>query len=269
MSAFVNNGQHTKLSQKKYPTGIQALDQILGSDFSDDNGFPDASLVLVHIPPNTNLGTLFVQRILLNFLQNIPSSMGFYFHSSKPQSQLIQSFEAYQWNFSDYMKEGRFQMIDMWTITSSHTASSSKIGKIDIKRKTFLKQSYEKIEQIKKTSSMDCFSVVDDLLWLKEDDLDQKPSKILEFVKDILDIVYKIGGVHFFILPKGILNDVSERILMNYFTGLIDFNIEFRGNMLQHTFHIAKLAGISLHSEILEISPSPDGGFRIESTTKV
>lgn len=256
-------------SGKVFPTKIQALDQLLGRDFSEDNGFPDGSMVLIQIPPNTNLGTLFAQKILLNFLDQFPDSRGFYFHSSKPRPQLLKSFEAYNWNIKPLIDQGRFELIDMWTITSSHTASSSKIGKIDIKRKTFLKQTYQKILQIHRNGGIDCFSVVDDLLWLKENDLDQRPSKVLEFIKDILDIIFHIGGVHFFILPKGILNDVSERLIMNYSTGLIDFDTEFRGNNLQHLFYIAKLAGISLQSEILEISPSTDGGFRIESTTKV
>ncbi len=266
METFSEASQNTN---KFFPTGIQALDQLLGRDFSEDNGFPEGSLVLIQIPPNTNLGTLFAQKLLLNFLDRFQNSRGFYFHSSKPKMQLMKSFEAYNWNIDPLLESGRFELIDMWTITSSHTASSSKIGKIDIKRKTFLKQTYQKIYQIRMSSGVDCFSVVDDLLWLKENELDQRPSKVLEFVKDILDIIFRIGGVHFFILPKGILNDVSERLIMNYSTGLIDFDTEFRGNNLQHLFYIAKLAGVSLHSEILEISPSVDGGFRIESTTKV
>ncbi len=252
-----------------FPTKIQALDQLLGNEFSDTNGFPSSSLVLIHMPPNTNLGVLFAQKILLSFLEGVENSVGFYMHSSKPKNQLMKSFETYGWKYQPLIEADKLQLIDMWTITSSHTASSSKVGRIDIKRKTFLKQTYQKILQIKRNTGSICFSVVDDLLWLKEDDLDKKPSKILEFIKDLLDLIFQIGGVHFFILPKGILHDVSERLIMNYATGLIDFTTEFRGNNLQHLFHIAKLTGVSIKSELLEISPEAEGGFRIEATTKL
>ncbi len=256
-------------SNKLYSSGIRALDQRLGSELEEDSGFPDSSLVIIHVPPNTDLGILFTQKVLINLIQNYENSIGYYFHSSKPSTTLLKGLNTYDWGVKPLIQENRLELIDMWAITSSHVASSSKIGKIDIKRKTFLKQEYKRMLRIKETKNLTCFSIVDNLLWLKEENLDQNPSKTLEFIKELIALIYNIGGVHFFILPKGVINEVSERIVTNFATGLIDFETEFRGNSLKNLFYISKMTGISLESEILEINPSRDGGFRIESTSKI
>lgn len=252
-----------------FPTGIFALDQHLGGDMYDVNGIPDSSLILIQAEPSSDIGTLFATKVFINLLRNNAESDGYYLHSSKPQHMLKREFKAYNWKIDDLVQEGRWNFIDMWNITTTLAASSSKIGQIDIRRKTYLKHAYERMLQLKKTSNRYCFSVVDNLLFLKEENLDLRASKIQDFFKEILDLIFQLGGVHFFILPKGILSDIAERLIMSAATGLIDFKFEMQGTKKQNLFHIAKMNGIAFQSEMMEITPALDGGFRIESTGKI
>jgi len=254
---------------KLYPTGLKALDQRLGSEMNDDNGIPGGSLIILHYPPTSDLGALFATKILLNFIDQNEGSKGFYLHSSRPRHILERQFKAYHWDINPIVESGSWNWIDMWKITASHAAASSKIGQIDIRRKTYLKQAFANMQRIKTTTGTQCFSVVDNLLWLKEEDLDLRASKILEFFKEVLDYIFEIGGVHFFLLPKGILNEIAERLILNSATGIVDFKTELVGNDMKDHFSIAKMSGITFKSEIMEITPSMDGGFRIESTGTV
>ncbi len=254
---------------KLYPTGLNALDQRLGSEMNEVNGIPGGSLIILHYPPTSDLGPLFATKIILNLIEQNQGSKGFYMHSSRPRHILEQQFKAYNWDIGSLANSGAWNWVDMWKITASHAAASSKIGQIDIRRKTYLKQAFSNMQRLKETSGTQCFSVVDNLLWLKEEDMDQRASKVLEFFKEILDYVFAIGGVHFFLLPKGILNEIAERLILNSATGIVDFKTELVGNDMKNHFSIAKMSGITFKSEILEITPSMDGGFRIESTGKV
>lgn len=255
-----------------YPTGLTALDAKFGIDETDDEskrGIPGGSLVLIHAPPQTNLGTLFVQKVMLNLLETIDNAKVFYMHSSRPQHIIIKEFKAYKWDISNFQVENRWEFVDMWHITSSHIASSSKIGKIDIRRKTYLKQAFKKMVQVHNTEKVICFSVTDNLLWLKEENFDQEPSKILEFFKDLTDLIVKIGGIHFFVLPKGILYDVTENMISSVVNGIIDFSREKVGNKNQDRLSIVKMMGVSYSSDILDITPDSREGLRIESTAKL
>lgn len=256
-------------SDVKYRTGLDALDRRLGGQFSSDGGIPDGSIVLVYHPPESNLGTLFSQKLLMNQLEMNPNSKAFYLHSSRPQHIIINEFKAYNWDISNYSKERRWQFFDMWHITSSHVASSSKIGQIDIRRKTYLKQAYEKILLIKKTENVRCFTVVDNLLWLKEDDFDKNASKLHEFFKELTDIIVQIGGIHFLVLPKGILEKTAENLIISVVNGIFEFSRSIVGNKNQDQLSIIKMMGTSYESEILDITPDTKEGLRIESTSKI
>jgi KaiC/GvpD/RAD55 family RecA-like ATPase len=256
-------------SSNVFSTGITALDQRLGNEATEEYGIPDGSLILVHSPSSSDLGSLFSTKLLMNLVESVGNSHGYFIHSSKPQHMLLKEFKAYNWDISKFQKEKRWNFVDMWAITSTHAASSSKIGKIDIRRKAYLKNAFHEMAKTHKTQNAPCFSVVDNLLWLKEEDLDKFPTKVMEWVKEIMDIIYDIGGIHFMIMPKGIINEVAENIIMNAVTGIVDFKLELLGNSLKNLFHISKMTGITFKSEILEITPSMDGGFRIESTGKI
>ena len=256
-------------SEKKYLTGLQPLDLRLGMEGAETRGLPSGSLILLHYPASSELGSLFAMKLLYNFLVSVPNSQAFYMHSAKPKELLLRQFISYGWNFETFINSGRFNLVDMWEITASHAASSSKIGEIDIRKKTYLKQAYNKMILQRKNSKNDYFSVVDNLLWMKEEEIDSQPSQLMGFFKDISKMIFKIGGVHFWLLPKGTLEKVAERLIMSSVTGIIDFETTQVGNAMRDHFHISKMSGIIFTSEILEITYSMDEGFRIESTGKV
>ena len=262
---FVSNSD---FDSRMFSTGLLPLDQRLGSDFSDDRGLPSGSIVLLHYPANSELGSLFAIKILHNYLKTVEGAMAYYLHSTKPRHLLENQFRAYNWDFSPYINNSQFNFVDMWEITATHAASSSKIGEIDIRRKTYLKHTYKRILENKSDKST-IFTVVDNLLWMKEEDLDKKAEKVMELFKDLFNTIIKIGGVHFFLLPKETLVGIAERLIMDAATGIIDFQIEKRGNTMMNTFHISKMNGILFRPEILELTLSLDGGFNIESTGKV
>ncbi|MHA2403250.1 MAG: RAD55 family ATPase [Candidatus Kariarchaeaceae archaeon] len=254
-----------------YPTGLTVLDQRFNADSIDETerGIPGGSLVLILAPPETNLGALFAQKVLVNLLESIKDAKAFYMHSSRPQHVVIKELNAYNWDITSYERENKWEFVDMWHITSSHVASSSKIGKIDIRRKTYLKQAFKKIAQVHENDNVTCFSVVDNLLWLKEEDFDREPARILEFFKELTDIISQIGGVHFFVLPKGILYDVTQNMISSIVNGIIDFSRYVMGNRNQDRISIIKMMGVSYSSEILDITPDQREGLRIESTGKI
>jgi archaellum biogenesis ATPase FlaH len=190
-------------------------------------------------------------------------------HSSRPQHVIRKEFQAYNWNVTPFENEDKWEFIDMWHITSSHVASSSRIGKIDIRRKSYLKQAYNRILQVKETDNSHCFSVVDNLLWLKEDDFDNEPSRLLDYFKELTDIIDEIGGVHFLVLPKGILSDTAEKIIMSIMNGIFDFSRTVVGNRNQDQLSIMKMMGITYQSDIMDITPDSQLGLRIESTGKI
>lgn len=253
-----------------YRTGMTVLDQKLGGRFSDEKkGIPAGSLVLIYSPPESNLGTLFAQKVILNLLADNDNSVAYYMHSSRPQHIINKEMKAYDWDISTYQSQNRWKYVDMWDITSSHVASSSKIGKIDIRRKTYLKQAFKKMRVDKLANNFTCFSVIDNLLWLKEDEFDQQSSKLLDFFKDLTDIILEVGGVHFFVLPKGILVETAENIIISIVNGIIEFSREVIGNKNQDRISIIKMMGVSYESEILDITPDQSVGLRIESTGKL
>ena len=253
-----------------YSTGLTVLDQKLGGRFSEDKkGIPAGSLVLIHSPPESNLGTLFAQKVILNLLDEYDNSMAYYMHSSRPQHIINKELNAYKWDISTYQAQNRWKYVDMWDITSSHVASSSKIGKIDIRRKTYLKQAFKKMQVDKQGNNFICFSVIDNLLWLKEDEFDEQSSKLLKFFKELTDIVLEVGGVHFFVLPKGILVETAENIIISIVNGIIEFSRAVIGNKNQDRISIIKMMGVSYESEILDITPDQSVGLRIESTGKL
>ncbi|MHA2249830.1 MAG: RAD55 family ATPase [Candidatus Kariarchaeaceae archaeon] len=254
-----------------YPTGMTVLDQKFSGDEMDDSkkGIPGGSLILIHAPPQTNLATLFAQKVLLNCLETVENAKAYYMHSSRPRHIIEKEFDAYNWDYSKFQAQNRWEFVDMWHITSSHTASSSKIGKIDIRRKTYLKQAFKKMIQVHENENVTCFSVVDNLLWLKEEDFDREPSRILEFFKDLTDIIVHVGGVHFFVLPKGILYDVTENMISSVVNGIIDFDRYVSGTRNQDRLSVVKMMGVSYSSDILDITPDHVEGLRIESTGKI
>jgi len=253
-----------------YSTGMTVLDQRLGGETrSEAVGIPSGSLVLIHAPPETNLGTLFAQKILMNLLENIPNARGYYMHSSRPQHVVRKEFSAYNWDISELENTSRWEFIDMWHITSSHVASSSRIGKIDIRRKSYLKQAFRRMLQVQQTEGIPTFSVVDNLLWLKEDDFDQSPSKLLDYFKELTDLVVELGGVHFLVLPKDILDNTAEKIIMSIMNGIFNFDRTVVGSKNQDQFSVIKMMGVTYKSDILDITPDQDVGLRIESTGKI
>lgn len=264
------NRQTPEDQDRYYRTGMTVLDQRLSSDIqSDIIGIPGGSLVLIHAPPATNLGTLFAQKVLLNILNEIPQSKAYYMHSSRPQHIVRKELNAYKWDITAYEETDRWEFIDMWHITSSHVASSSRIGKIDIRRKSYLKQAFRRMEQVHTTEGVPCFSVVDNLLWLKEDDFDRNPSKLLDYFKELTDLIVKIGGIHFLVLPKGILVDTAEKIIMSIVNGIFEFSRTIVGNQNQDQLSIIKMMGVAYKSDILDITPDQQVGLRIESTGKI
>ena len=258
----------TATTEKKFLTGLPSLDQKLGMEMSIDKGIPNGSVIMVHTPPSSNLPTLFIQRVLLNFVEQDPKHVVFYLYSSRPKIQIIREFEAYNWKVEPYENKQWFWE-NMYQLSSPHRASSARIGNIDIKRKTFIKRVYRRIEQIQQMKDIVPFTCIDNLLWMKEEQLDENPSAVIKFLREILDYVNKIGGIHFLIIPKGILNPVTENIIEATVQGIFDFEREIRGNKVRDYFFIAKMVGLSYVSETLEVAPSEEQGFRIESTSKI
>ncbi|MDH5645949.1 MAG: hypothetical protein OEZ01_08070, partial [Candidatus Heimdallarchaeota archaeon] len=134
-----------------YSTGLPSLDRRFGTDSQDHSGIPGGSLVLIHLPPESNLGSLFAQKVVMNLLETYEGGRTYYMHSSRPQHIVLKEFNAYGWDISKFQQEKRWEFIDMWHITSSHVASSSKIGKIDIRRKAYLKQAFQRMLKVHQT----------------------------------------------------------------------------------------------------------------------
>ena len=244
-----------------------SLDQKLGMEFSDVKGIPDGTLILVKVPPSASIPLLFVQRILLNWATN-ENNYIFYMFSSRPKTLIQRELNAYNWSTSEYEGRNWFWQ-DMRQVTTTHRASSTRVGAIDIKRKTYTKHIFKSMEQYKKEKGIIPFSIIDDLLWMKEELLDENPSEVMGFLKDLLDLIQVIGGVHFFMLPNGILNPVVERILEAFSQGIFNFTRDIRGAKLRDFLTITKLTGVAFVSEELEVTPSETLGFQIESTRKI
>ena len=256
-----------QFSDKRHLTGLVSLDQKLGMEFSDVKGIPDGSLILVEVPPSASIPLLFVQRILLNWATN-ENNYIFYMFSSRPKILIQRELNAYKWSTAEYENKNWFWQ-DMRQVTTTHRASSSRVGAIDIKRKTYTKNVFKTMEQYKKEKGITPFSIIDDLLWMKEELLDENPSEVMEFLKDLLDLIQRLGGVHFFVLPNGILNHVVENILEAFSQGIFRFSREIRGAKLRDFLTITKLTGVAFVSEELEVTPSEKLGFQIESTRKI
>ncbi len=248
-------------------TGIRSLDQKFGMELSSKRGIPSGSVIVVSYPASSVIPLLFVQRIVLNWAQRLDFNRVFYVHSSKPFNLIEQSYQAYNWDISPY-KDKSFFFENMYDMDSS-TTTSIKIGKIEVKRKTYVKRIVEKMLHVKETQKKHCFSVFDDLLWIKEDKLDDDPNSLISFLKQLIQMFSKIGGVHFFLLPQNILNPVAEQIILNYVQGIFRFTRDRVGSMLRDTFVISKLMGVAYISEVLDVSPSEEEGFKIESTGKI
>ncbi|MHA1259726.1 MAG: hypothetical protein ACTSSG_06750 [Candidatus Heimdallarchaeaceae archaeon] len=249
-------------------TGIRSLDQKLGMEMSSRKGLPKGSLILVSYPSDTVIPTLFIQRILLNWAANKEENVIFYVHSSRPYDHVLRSFKAYEWDVSPF--EGKnWYFENMFDLTSSTMNSTLKLGKIEVRRKTYVKRVLDRMMHVKETQKKQCFSVFDDLLWMKEDRLDEDSNALITFLKNTIMTFAKIGGVHFFLLPQGILEPVAERIIMNASQGIFYFSRSVIGSKIKDNFAITKLMGVAYISETLDITPSEIEGFKIESTAKI
>ncbi len=248
-------------------TGIRSLDQKLGMEMSARKGLPQGSLILVSYPSETVIPTLFIQRILLNWAQN-SNNVIFYVHSTRPYAHILNSFNAYEWDVKPF--EGKnWYFENMFDLSSSSMASSLKLGKIEVKRKTYVKKIIDRMLHVKENQNKRCFSVFDDLLWMKEDRLDEDSNTLITFLKGTIMSLTKIGGVHFFLLPQDVLDSVAERIIMNAAQGIFYFSRNTVGSRIQDTFAITKLMGVAYVSENFDITPSEAEGFKIESTAKI
>ncbi|MHA2357927.1 MAG: RAD55 family ATPase [Candidatus Heimdallarchaeaceae archaeon] len=249
-------------------TGIRSLDQKLGMELSSRRGIPEGSLILVSYPSDTVIPTLFVQRILLNWAQKKGENVIFYVHSSRPYDHVLRSFQAYEWDVTPYENKNWY-FENMFDLSSSTMTSALKLGKIEVRRKTYVKRIIEKMLHVKDTQNKQCFSVFDDLLWMKEDRLDEDSNALITFIKDAIMSFARIGGVHFFLVPQGVLDPVAERIIMNASQGIFYFSRNTVGSRIKDNFAITKLMGVAYISETLEVSPSEAEGFKIESTAKI
>jgi len=250
-----------------FQTGIRSLDQKLGMEMSSRKGLPSGSLILVSYPSETVIPTLFIQRILLNWAQNSENVI-FYVHSSRPYGHVLNSFKAYEWDVKPF--EGKnWYFENMFDLSSSSMASSLKLGKIEVRRKTYVKRVIDRMVHVKENQKKQCFSVFDDLLWMKEDRLDEDSNDLITFLKSIITSITKIGGIHFFLLPQGVLDPVAERIIMNAAQGIFYFSRSTVGSRIKDTFAITKLMGVAFVSENLDLTPSEIEGFKIESTAKI
>ena len=248
-------------------TGIRSLDQKLGMEMSSRKGLPSGSLILVSYPSETVIPTLFIQRILLNWAQK-SNNVIFYVHSSRPYNHVLNSFKAYEWDVKPF--EGKnWYFENMFDLSSSSMASSLKLGKIEVTRKTYVKKVIDRMLHVKENQKKHCFSVFDDLLWMKEDRLDEDSNDLITFLKGIIQSFTEIGGIHFFLLPQGVLDPVAERIIMNAAQGIFYFSRSTVGSRIKDTFAITKLMGVAFVSENLDLTPSEVEGFKIESTAKI
>ena len=249
-------------------TGIRTLDQKLGMEMSSRKGIPNGSLILVSYPSDTVIPKLFIQRILLNWAKKTQENVIFYVHSSTPYDSVLKSFQAYGWDVSPY--EGKnWYFENMFDLTSSAMSSTLKLSKIEVRRRTYAKKIIDRMIHVKETQNKQCFSVFDDLLWMKEDRLDEDAASLIAFLKNTLISLAKLGGVHFFLIPQGVLDPVAERIIMNAAQGIFYFTRNSVGSRIKDTFAITKLMGVAYVSETLDITPSETEGFKIESTAKI
>ncbi|MHA1550416.1 MAG: hypothetical protein ACTSUP_06590 [Candidatus Heimdallarchaeaceae archaeon] len=249
-------------------TGIRTLDQKLGMEMSARKGIPNGSLILVSYPSDTVIPKLFIQRILLNWTKNTQENVIFYVHSSTPYDSVLKSFQAYGWDISPY--EGKnWYFENMFDLTSSAMSSTLKLGKIEVRRRTYAKKIIDRMIHVNETQNKQCFSIFDDLLWMKEDRLDEDAAALIAFLKNTLTSLAKLGGVHFFLIPQDVLDPVAERIIMNAAQGIFYFTRNSVGSRIKDTFAITKLMGVAYVSETLDITPSETEGFKIESTAKI
>ena len=249
-------------------TGIRTLDQKLGMEMSSRKGIPNGSLILVSYPSDTVIPKLFIQRILLNWAKKTKENVVFYVHSSTPYDSVRKSFQAYGWDVSPY--EGKnWYFENMFDLTSSTMSTTLKLGKIEIRRRTYAKKIIDRMIHVKESQNKQCFSVFDDLLWMKEDRLDEDAAALITFLKNTLMSLSRLGGVHFFLIPQEVLDPVAERIIMNAAQGIFYFTRNSVGSRIKDTFAITKLMGVAYVSQTLDITPSETEGFKIESTAKI
>ena len=249
-------------------TGIRSLDQKLGMELSARRGLPEGSLILVSYPSETVIPTLFTQRIMLNLAQKSGDNVIFYVHSGRPYDHVLRSFQAYEWDVSPYENKNWY-FENMFDLSSTAMNTTLKLGKIEVRRKTYVKKIIDRMKHVKETQKKQCFSVFDDLLWMKEDRLDEDANALITFLKESIMSFAKIGGVHFFLLPQDVLEPVAERIIMNAAQGIFYFSRNVVGSRIKDNFTITKLMGVAYISETLEITPSEAEGFKIESTAKI
>ena len=92
---------------------------------------------------------------------------------------------------------------------------------------------------------------------------------ICGFLKELTDIIVDVGGVHFMVLPKDILEPTAQNIIISIVNGIIEFSRIVVGTKNQDRISIIKMMGVSYDSEILDITPDEQVGLRIESTAKM
>ena len=143
-------------------TGIRTLDQKLGMELSSRRGIPDGSLVLASYPSDTSIPKLFIQRILLNWAQDMENNLVFYIHSEKPYNLVKRSFQAYDWDVTPLEGKSLF-FEDMYNLSSASMTSSLKFGRIEVKRKTYVKKIIDRMIHVKEDQNKQCFSIFDDL----------------------------------------------------------------------------------------------------------
>lgn len=252
---------------KRFLTGIRSLDMRLGMEFSREKGIPDGTLIIVRTDSNANIPRLLTQRILLNFAKDDQAAV-FYVHSSRPLNLVKRDFEAFDWHVEEYENRTMF-FEDMYGMGAQGSASAIKVGPIAVKRKTFLKQIYAKMYKVKEEHNKWCFSIVDDLLWIKEDQLDEDYALLIQFLKEVGSRILAIGGVHFMLLPRGILSPIAEQILMSYSSAVFEFERKRVGSRLKDHLTITKLLGVAYVPDAMDIIPHEEEGFRLESISKV
>ena len=250
----------------RFLTKIRTLDGRLGMELSREKGIPDGTLILVRMDSDASIPRLLIQRILLNWATD-PNVYTYYIHSSRPYDLVKRDFSAFNWNYESLLNQSLF-FEDMYGMSDRSSTSALKLGPIMVKRKTYLLQLFDKMILSRKEGKT-CFSIVDDLLWIKEDGIDQDPSGTIQLMKEIGSKILEIGGVHFLLLPKDILPNDVEHIIMSYSSGILEFGRNLFGSRLRDTLTITKLLGVAYIPESMEIRPDENEGFKLEITSKV
>ena len=216
---------------KLLKTGIAGFDEFVGG------GLPEGNTIL--LLGEAGIGNLtFACHIAYNrVLEGKPVT---YVLVGKSIVEVERELEAFNWKIQQYVDKGLWKFLEKFD---------------DIEKFTVL------VEEMEEGSWL-IFDSLSDIL------LVEKPTKVAEFLKKLSLYAKKFGGIHFFVLDKGMFKPRVEALIQHFVDGVIVFDFEVRGMAAIRYFVVKKMVGKVIPQDLIVFSMN-ENGIIIETATRI